>query len=337
MSIISPQLITACPGCGRELPLGALVCPECHTLVHGRELDVLAREAQAHEAKREWGAAREAWNRSLAMLPADAKQAEWVRGKMRALEAADANQAKEPGGLARKLGPLGPVAVVLAKMKGLLAAVFKLKFLLSLFSFVAVYWALYGWRFGVGFAAAILIHELGHYVDIKRRGWPAEMPVFLPGLGAYVRWQALGVSVGQRAEVSLAGPLAGWLAALACYGMYLHSGGMMWAALARTGAVLNVLNLIPIWVLDGGLAAGALARPERLTLLAAALALWLFTGEGIFFLVAAGALWRVFGKDRPEASSWGVLGYYVAVMAGLGWVLALLPSAQFGRGWPPGR
>ncbi len=327
MSTATPQLIRACPGCSAELPLGALACEECHSLVHAKELDALAREAKALEAKREFSAAREIWTRALTMLPADSKQAEWTRDHLQSLGAAMAAETAPQNGWAKKLGPVGPIAVLLAKSKGLLLAIFKLKFLLSLGSFVAVYWALYGWRFGVGFAAAILIHELGHFIDIKRRGWPVEMPVFLPGLGAYVRWQALGVSLRQRAEVSLAGPLAGWIAAVICAVLYFRTGSPFWSALARTGAMLNVLNLIPIWVLDGGQAVKALARPERMVLLAAALALWLFTGESIFFLVAAGAVWCLFAKDRPAQSSWNTLVYFIAVMAALGIVLVAIPAS----------
>ena len=91
----------------------------------------------------------------------------------------------------RKLGPLAPLAIVLVKGKSLLA-LFKLKFLLSLGAFAGYYWALYGAKFGVGFAILILVHEMGHFIAIRRRGLPAEMPVFFPGLGAYVRWTALG-------------------------------------------------------------------------------------------------------------------------------------------------
>ena len=75
------------------------------------------------------------------------------------------------------------------------------KFLLSFFSFVAIYWALWGWKFGLGIAALVLIHEMGHFVDIKLRGLPAEMPVFLPLLGAYVgKWD------GSRSVVADARP-----------------------------------------------------------------------------------------------------------------------------------
>lgn len=327
MSVATPHLIRSCHGCGREINLGTLACPECHTLVYGQELDTLAREAQALESKREFAAAREIWMRCLTMLPADSKQAEWIRDNLETRKTAIVAETAPRNGWAKKLGPLGPIAVLLAKSKGLLVAIFKLKFLLSLGSFVVVYWALFGWRFGVGFAAAILIHELGHFIDIKRRGWPAEMPVFLPGLGAYVRWQALGVTLRQRAQVSLAGPLAGWIAAVICVMLYFRTGNQLWPSLARTGAVINILNLIPIWVLDGGQAVRALGRPERLVLLAAALALWLFTGESIFFLVAAGATWCVFTKDWPPQSSWNTLAYYIAVMIALGIVLVAVPAS----------
>src|SRR5262249_48327037 len=149
----------------------------------------------------------------------------------------------------------------------LLAAVFKLKFLFSLAAFLGVYWGLYGARFGIGFAVLVLVHEMGHFIDIRRRGLPAEMPVFLPGLGAYVRWQAVGVLLESRAAVSLAGPLAGLLSAIFCAAVWVHTGSDLWAALARAGAWLNVLNLIPVWVLDGGQAANALGRPQRTMLL----------------------------------------------------------------------
>ena len=70
---------------------------------------------------------------------------------------------------------------------------------------------------------------------------------------------------GDKAD-ALAGPLAGWLAAAVCVGLYLQTHYLLWAALARAGAGLNVLNLIPIWVLDGAQAANALGRTARLAL-----------------------------------------------------------------------
>jgi Zn-dependent protease len=152
------------------------------------------------------------------------------------------------------------------------------------------------------------------------------MPIFLPGLGAYVRWQALGVTRQTRAAVSLAGPLAGFLAAAVCAVLWYRTGNGLWAALARTSAGLNILNLTPIWVLDGGQATEALGKSERLVLLAACLLLWLFAGEGLFFLVAAGFTYRLFTKDLPPQPSPAIASYFVGVLVALGLLIHMMPG-----------
>ncbi len=315
--------------------MDATACPRCHALVYGAAIDALVREAKKWEAEKDYGRAREALNRALTMLPPESTQAAWVRDRMQALEKAATavpGQHQSPTQTwAKRLGPLAPIAVLLAKGKGLLLILFKLKFLLSFFSFFAIYGAIYGWRFGAGFAASILIHEMGHYVDIKRRGLPAEMPVFLPGLGAYVKWQNLGVSKRTIAQISLAGPLAGWLAAALCFLIYTHTHDPLWVALARTGAVINLLNLIPVWALDGGKAIGALAVPERVGLIVLSIALGFYARSLIFFLVAAGAIFRLFTKDKPQESDWNTWFYYAAVLFALGATLKALPVLAMPR------
>lgn len=334
MASTPESIVRRCPQCEHELNLGALACPECHALVHAAELAKLAAQAKGLEEKGHLAQAREVWQRSLPMLPSDSKQAEWVRDRLRALETQvnTAPEAKPNHRWARRLGPLAPIAIVLAKSKGLLLAVFKLKFLFSFFSFIGIYVLMFGWRYGAGFAASILIHEMGHFVDIKRRGLPAEMPVFLPGFGAYVRWSALGVTRRQIAEISLAGPLAGWMAAVACYWIFLVTHDPVWAALARTGAWLNVLNLIPVWTLDGSQAMRALGMVERLGVMAVALALWSYTGEWVFCFVVLGVGWRLYTKDKPERDDWRTWLYFVAVLVALAVTLHSIPDVTLNHG-----
>jgi Zn-dependent protease len=312
--------------------LGATACPICHTLIYGADLNVLAQQAKGLEAKAQFAEAREVWNRALSLLPPDSNQAEWIKDHIQALAIAhpdSASPAARPDhAWARRLGPLAPIAVVLAKSKGLLLAIFKLKFLFSFLWFIVLYAMLFGWRYGVGIAVSVLVHEMGHYIDIKRRGLPAEMPVFLPGLGAYVQWNALGVTLRQKAQISLAGPLAGWIASAACYVLFTRTHSPLWAALARTGPVLNILNLIPVWVLDCAKAVDALGHVERVGLLAVGLALWLYTGEIIFFLVCAGVVWRLFTKDKPAEDDWSTWLYYVAVLVALGMMLHFVPESM---------
>jgi Zn-dependent protease len=321
-----------CKRCSVELTPGALACDGCHALVHGDQLDRLAARARALEGNGALEEAHEQWQQALQFLPPNSEQAKWIQNHLRELETA----INAPGGhntrnkWIKRLGPLAPLAVLLAKFKTVFFALFKLKFLFSFVVSAALYWKLWGWKFGVGFVVLILVHEMGHYVDIKRRGLPAEMPVFLPGLGAYVRWQALGVSLQTRAAVSLAGPLAGWIGSAVCALIWWRTGNEIWAALARSGAWLNVLNLVPISPLDGGNATNALSKVERAILLAVAIGLGWGLGEWIYYGVAAGATWRLFTKDDPEHSSPATTVYFLVVLTLLGLTMSLMPGHGFG-------
>ena len=328
----TPELIRNCTRCASDLAPGTLICGKCHALVHSEELDHLASRAKALESQGDLQRARERWLAGLNLLPTSSKQYEWIRDHARALEVAS-NRARTPESAvsenkwAKRLGPVGPIAILLAKAKTALLALSKLKFLLSFAAFIGIYWAAWGMKFGIGFAVLILLHEMGHFIDIKRRGLPAEMPVFVPGLGAYVRWQALGVPLETRAAISLAGPLAGFFVAVACAALGLQTGNPLWAALARVGAVLNLLNLIPLWILDGGQAVLALSKLERAVLLAACLLLWLVLGENIFLLVALAAAYQVFfAGNLPPHSNRAITVYYIAMLTALGVIIRMMPA-----------
>ena len=329
MSVSASELSQECARCKAALTPGSLACNTCHALVHGAELEQLAASAHHHEEAKEFKAAQNDWLRALELLPPESAQAAWVSANITRLAArVTSGPPADKHAWARRLGPFAPLVILLAKGKFLLGLL-KLNFLLSLGSFVALYWALYGAKFGVGFALLILVHEMGHFIDIKRRGLPADMPVFLPGLGAYVRWRALGVSIRTRSFVSLAGPLAGCIGAGVCALLWMQTGEKFWLGLATLSALLNVLNLIPVWVLDGGQAIAALNKAERITLSAMAVLFAALFSQPVFLLVAAGAAYRVFSKDLPTEPSPGVTAYYVGVLAALGFLVELGPPAAF--------
>ena len=331
MSTYTSELTQNCARCARPIAPNMLECPQCKTLVHGDEMEQLAAHARSLEAHGEVAQAIDRWMACLPLLPPQSQQAVWIRDHLRELQAG--RRAPNPGQAstaakskwAKWLGPLAPLAVLLAKLKTGLAVLFKLKFLLSFAAYIALYWTAFGWKFGLGIAVLVFIHEMGHYVDVKRRGLPADMPVFLPGLGAYVRWQAIGVSLETRAAVSLAGPLAGFLSAAVCGLIWYETGSPIWGALARTAAWFNALNLAPIWILDGGSAAYALSKVHRAMILVVSAALGYGLGEGIFYAVAAGAAWRLFTRDAPEEPSNGIAAYFLAVLTALALVLWIIP------------
>jgi Zn-dependent protease len=157
------------------------------------------------------------------------------------------------------------------------------------------------------------------------------MPVFLPGLGAYVRWQAMGVPLETRAAVSLAGPLAGFFASVACAALWWQTRDPLWSGLARSGAILNLLNLIPVWVLDGGQAALALSKIERIVLIGVCIALALAIGQNIFFLVAMGFAYQAFFAGKfPDQPSRATTIYFIAVLSALGVIIRLMPGQGLG-------
>jgi len=297
-------------------------------MVNASRLEQLAASARAHEERRELVEAHGDWQAALALIPADSSQAAWVRAKLDELFQAIRNGAAKSDAPAwtRKLGPFAPLVLLLLKGK-LFLSLLKLKFLLSFASFAGIYWALYGFKFGIGLAVLILVHELGHFIEVRRRGLSADLPMFIPGFGAYVRWTAAGVTADARALVSLAGPLAGALGAALCAVLWTQTQDRLWIALASFSAFINLMNLIPVWTLDGGQAMVAVNRAGRIGIAIAGVLFAAFFSQPLLLLVVAGAVYRAFEKDLASdmAPSYGVTAYFVTLLAALGYLAALAP------------
>jgi Zn-dependent protease len=148
------------------------------------------------------------------------------------------------GTLRRLFGPLVAGAIALAKFSFLIV-----KFG-SIFISVGLYGLFFGWWFGVGFVLLLLLHELGHYIEAKREGLDPKLPVFIPFLAAYVRYTR--GNPWQTARVALAGPILGGIASLVCYAIGKAQGSDLMLSLAYLGFLLNLINLIPVGILDGG-------------------------------------------------------------------------------------
>ena len=127
---------------------------------------------------------------------------------------------------------------------------FVLKFF-GIFLAVGGYALIWGWRFAVGVVLLILAHELGHYVEARRAGLDPQLPVFIPFLGAYVALRNMRFDPWVNARVSLAGPIAGGVAAAACLAVAVAIDSDLMRALAYAGFLLNLINLVPLAILDG--------------------------------------------------------------------------------------
>ena len=321
-----PEPIFNCPQCSRWLPEGSLACPECETIVYSDHLRRIALTAGNEEAAKHWVEAREVWRSALAWLPAGTKQAEAVEGRIGLIDQRLRGAEEKKAKWTRRLGPLAPVVFFLAKAKSLVFLLFKAKFLLSFVGFFAIYWAIFGWQFGLGFTLAIFLHEMGHYVAARRRGLKVDLPVFLPGMGAYVRWYSLGVNLEDLSSIALAGPFAGLLTALLCGGIALATGSPLFSALAHVGAWLNVLNLVPVLGLDGAQATYALDRTQRWLIFATALIFFGLLHEWVFLFVAIGMGWRLWAGGFAEKPSTRTMVRYVLLLFVLGLVIYRFPD-----------
>src|SRR3954451_8987050 len=90
----------------------------------------------------------------------------------------------------RIFAPVAGLFVLLAKLgaqaKFLLLLLPKLKLFTTagtMLVSVGAYSLIWGWRFALGFVLLLLIHEMGHVIQLRREGVKASAPMFIPFLG----------------------------------------------------------------------------------------------------------------------------------------------------------
>jgi Zn-dependent protease len=149
--------------------------------------------------------------------------------------------------LLRKLW--APIAIVIGLFVKFGFAVFKF---FSIFISVAAYALIWGWKFAIGFVLLILVHEMGHFIEARRQGLEVTLPTFIPFIGAYVLIKNAPLNPWRNALVALAGPALGGVSSAACWGLGQSMESDLLLALAYAGFMINLINLVPIGILDGG-------------------------------------------------------------------------------------
>ena len=315
----SPPNSSNCENCGTGLDSTSLVCPNCGRFTHAAHLQELSTRARQLAAIGQLQSAKEHWQSALHLLPPSSNEHQAVQREITKLDERLNPQPKKDW--KKRLGPFGVLIAFLAKFKtAALILLTKGKVLFSLFAFFAVYWALFGWWFALGLCASIFIHEMGHYIVVRQFGFAAELPMFIPGFGAYVKWNGANVDPGVRAQISLAGPLFGLLSGLVSYGLFLSTGHGVWLAVAHFAGWINLLNLIPVSIFDGGSAMNALGRQERFAIVAVCVVMFVILHDFLFLLVAAGAAYRIWKRDFPLEARQGIGYYFVALILGNGFL-----------------
>jgi Zn-dependent protease len=255
---------------------------------------------------------------------------------------------EDKGPLKRIGGGIVALGLILAKLgaklKFLLILLPKMKILTTagtMLVSVAAYALLWGWQFGVGFVLLLLVHELGHAIQLRREGVKSGWPVFIPFLGAYIGMKEMPKDAAAEARVGLAGPILGSIAALVPLALYGATHNNLFRALAFIGFFLNLFNLLPILPLDGGRAMAAVSPVFWVVgfalIVAAAI---LFPSPIILLVVLFGGLetWRRWkARKSPESQAYhdvsrGTRLAIGAVYLGLALLLAVgLNATHFTR------
>jgi stage IV sporulation protein FB len=105
--------------------------------------------------------------------------------------------------------------------------------------------------------AIVVFHELGHFFAMKAFRYKDLGIFFIPLLGAYVSGSKREVSQKESAIILLAGPLPGIILGVAIFlfdantpGHYLRNIPLETVSLLLI--FLNIINLVPVYPLDGG-------------------------------------------------------------------------------------
>jgi Zn-dependent protease len=316
-----------------------LACPGCQRLVHAGRLSELKARADRAAADGDRAAEAAAWTDALALLPAGARQHAAIAARLAELAELQTSQ-KSPTpempktGPWRWLGGLGTIGALAWKFKFIaLAALGKGKFLLlgltkastflSMFLAFGVYWTAWGVWFALGFVLSIYVHEMGHVAALHRFGVEATAPMFVPGFGAFIRLRGRELSPYQNARIGLAGPMWGLGAAIVSLAVARAGGGPMWAAIAHTGAWLNLFNLMPVWQLDGNRGFAAIPSAGRWIVAAGFAIAWLLTADGLMILLLGAAAIRALDPHAPQSEDRGALAQFVFLTLALSIVFAL--------------
>ena len=232
-------------------------------------------------------------------------------------EGVEQQSGTERGGVRKRLTGIAALLAAIGswilKFKSL---VFLLKFgtagISALIS-IGFYAIVFGWPFAIGLVAMLFIHEMGHALVMKLKGIPVGSMIFIPMLGAAVMMNQMPKNAKDEAEVGIAGPIAGALAASFCLFVAQGQPHSVWAPLAYFGFFMNLFNLIPIVPFDGGRVLAAIDRRIWILGFVALLGyqIWLWLNGNfypwllIFVVMAAFQLFsRSRTPDSPEARSY---------------------------------
>jgi len=210
---------------------------------------------------------------------------------------------------------------------------------------VAVYSVMFTVEFAFALVAVLIFHEYGHVRAMKKFGIPTKGFYLIPFFG--------GIAVGDKSRtqweslyISMMGPVYGLVMTAIFYVIFLITGSHFCGLVAATSALINLVNLFPVYPLDGGQVVKALvfSRRNRFALIAlltvSAICLYACWAIGLYFLcffIVIGVVdiitsWSVpISADMKPLTSYGIwfsLIWYIAVATAFIVMILMLVAAK---------
>ena len=165
---------------------------------------------------------------------------------------------REPDNKKSRMGMLASIGVgasfLVGKTKYALVALKLTKAapLVSMIITSLTYSLFFGWPYALGMVGQILAHESGHALVMLHFKVPFSPMVFIPFVGAVIAQQGPEQDAYTDALIAFGGPAVG--TAVACGISVAGSAydSQLLLALADFGYMINLFNLMPLGMLDGG-------------------------------------------------------------------------------------
>lgn len=181
---------------------------------------------------------------------------------------------------------------------------------LSMLVSLVLYAGIWGWRYAAGFMVCLFVHEMGHVIAARQRGLAVSAPAFIPFMGAFITLRDAPPDVETEAHVAIGGPLLGAVAAFLFYFAGDRGNDPLLLAIAYSGFVLNLFNLLPVSPLDGGRITAVLGPRVWLLGVPLMLAMLWYRPSPVLFLIAILAAPQVLKAIRYDPSAPENRAYY---------------------------
>jgi tetratricopeptide (TPR) repeat protein len=163
---------------------------------------------------------------------------------------------------------------------------------LSMVAFYAATIPYMGWEFGLQLLFIILLHELGHLLAMQFFGYRNTSMLFIPFFGGVAMGKNENATLSQKFWIMILGPLPGILLGMVMlFGSHGNASLSWWHSFGLWMVGINLLNLLPIYPLDGGKIVSLLLQPYPyigvgFKLICTILSIWLgYFGAQVFIFI----------------------------------------------------